>query len=92
MNTKVELKEVRAAVPRECLVTLSTGNSSAEDVDGDVENELEGKYTTASAILSRLPGASVLHLACHADQDPSNPLESGFIVKDGERLTVRQYI
>ena len=82
-NTKAELKAVREIVPPEHLLSLSpTGG------DDDANGELEGLYTTSSAILSRFHDASVFHLACHGDQLPSNPLQSGFIMKDGERLTV----
>lgn len=38
-------------------------------------------------VLERLPRASVLHLACHGQQDSWNALESGFCLRDG-RLTV----
>lgn len=38
-------------------------------------------------VLERLPHASVLHLACHGQQDSGNALESGFCLRDG-RLTV----
>lgn len=87
--TKVELNEIRSVVPSDRLIPLSAGPDAAAVVDApDLDGEMEGRYTTASAILARLPDASVLHLACHADQSPLDPLQSGFIVKDGERLTV----
>lgn len=91
-NTKAELKEVRAIVPQEDFLALSAVPQIT--VDGgpttqlDLDGELEGTYTTSSTILARLPEASVFHLACHGDQLPSNPLQSGFIMKGGERLTV----
>lgn len=80
-NTKAELKEVKNIVPAEHLLHLSpTGH--------DPQGEEDGLYTTPSTVLDLLPSASVLHLACHGDQLPSNPLQSGFIMRDGERLTV----
>ncbi|TCD65549.1 hypothetical protein EIP91_002513 [Steccherinum ochraceum] len=80
-NTRAELREVKNIVPAEHLLHLSpTGN--------DPQGEEDGLYTTPSTILDLLASASVLHLACHGDQLPSNPLQSGFIMRDGERLTV----
>jgi CHAT domain-containing protein len=38
-------------------------------------------------ILEEMEDASVIHLACHGQQDPKEPLESGFMLQDG-RLTV----
>lgn len=81
-------------VPRENLIFLSGDEDSEQGTAGrsrsgvNLEGELEGMYTTPEGVLSRLPTASVLHLACHGDQLPSNPLQSGFIMRDGERLTV----
>jgi CHAT domain-containing protein len=40
-------------------------------------------------IIQNLPQASVFHLACHAQQDPNDPLDSGFDLVDG-RLTLGQ--
>ncbi|EIN11238.1 hypothetical protein PUNSTDRAFT_63276 [Punctularia strigosozonata HHB-11173 SS5] len=34
-------------------------------------------------LLDHLPGATVLHLACHGIQDPERPLNSGFVMRDG---------
>lgn len=42
---------------------------------------------TIANIVERLPSAALLHLACHGHQDLNNPLESGFLLRDG-RLTV----
>lgn len=39
------------------------------------------------AVLAQLPHASIVHLACHAEQNDNEPLESGFCLRDG-RLTV----
>jgi CHAT domain-containing protein len=38
-------------------------------------------------VLDHLPSASILHLACHGEQDPTNPLDSGFALRDG-RLSI----
>jgi CHAT domain-containing protein len=42
-------------------------------------------------ILEEMQDASVIHLACHGQQDPKEPLESGFMLQDG-RLTISHII
>jgi CHAT domain-containing protein len=42
-------------------------------------------------ILEEMEDASVIHLACHGQQDPKKPLESGFMLRDG-LLTVSHII
>ncbi|THH14121.1 hypothetical protein EUX98_g9647, partial [Antrodiella citrinella] len=79
-NTKIELREIHGIVPENNLLPLSSPR--------DNEGEIEGTYTTPTTIIKHLPSASILHLACHRDQQPTNPLQSGFIMRDGERLTV----
>jgi CHAT domain-containing protein len=44
-----------------------------------------------ASILEEMEDASVIHLACHGQQDPEEPLESGFMLQDG-RLTVSHVI
>ncbi|KAK0186643.1 CHAT domain-containing protein [Armillaria mellea] len=44
---------------------------------------------TVSQVLEQLPGASIVHLACHGHQDQDSPLNSGFSLEDGS-LTVRE--
>jgi CHAT domain-containing protein len=34
-------------------------------------------------ILEEMEDASVIHLACHGQQDPEEPLASGFLLQDG---------
>lgn len=49
---------------------------------------LEGENGAICAdMLAQLPNTSVLHLACHGQQDTDDPLDSGFCLRDG-RLTV----
>jgi CHAT domain-containing protein len=50
-----------------------------------VDNDQIG--ATVTEIQEQLPGASVLHLACHGYQDPHLPLNSGFVMRDN-MLTV----
>lgn len=57
---------------------LGDGGSRGSGIDSTVTN---------ANVIEKLPGASILHLACHGQQDMRNPLESGFEVCDG-RLTV----
>ncbi|EIN08584.1 hypothetical protein PUNSTDRAFT_134957 [Punctularia strigosozonata HHB-11173 SS5] len=44
---------------------------------------------TAERLLKNLPKATILHLACHAYQDPENALKSGFVMQD-ETLTIER--
>lgn len=39
-------------------------------------------------VVDKLREASLVHLACHGQQDLKNPLESGFRLSGGDRLTV----
>jgi CHAT domain-containing protein len=41
------------------------------------------------AVIENLPGAALLHMACHGEQDLKNPLDSGFCLRDG-KLTIGQ--
>jgi hypothetical protein len=43
----------------------------------------------ATTLLTRLPDAMILHLACHGLQDAKNPLKSGFVMRD-RLLTVEE--
>jgi CHAT domain-containing protein len=38
--------------------------------------------STADDILRLLPDATILHLACHGQQDTQEPLKSGFVMQD----------
>lgn len=33
-------------------------------------------------VLNNLPGATIMHLACHGHHDPANALDSGFVMRD----------
>lgn len=52
--------------------------------------DFEGRHTSVENVLKKLPEASVLHLACHGNQDPDDPLNSGFVLADGKRLTIEE--
>jgi CHAT domain-containing protein len=77
-STAEEVKIVKAALPQGTLISDLGTDSTADGVAGGL---------TASALLERLPEATILHLACHGRQDPANPLHSGFMMSD-EILTI----
>ncbi len=79
-QAKDELLEIIEVVPHENLVYL--GGFDTPDV--------EGVRTTVKNVLEKLPEANVLHLACHGIQDVDDPLSSGFVLANGERLTIEE--
>ncbi|KAI0073592.1 hypothetical protein K474DRAFT_1627365 [Panus rudis PR-1116 ss-1] len=78
-NTKAELQAIYDAVPADYIIPTHA----------DTTPDLEGQHTTVQNIMNKLEEASILHLACHGDQDAKDPLRSGFILRNGERLTVK---
>ena len=56
-------------------------------VVGDVDVSAPGKGAQVHEVMQRVSDTSILHLACHGQQDPSNPLASSFRLRDG-RLSV----
>jgi len=58
-------------------------------VVGDLDMGRLGNGATKQAVIDNLPEASIVHLACHGQQDPTDPLESGFYLRDG-KLTVSE--
>ncbi|KAJ3478083.1 hypothetical protein NLI96_g10005 [Meripilus lineatus] len=81
-STKKELEEIARIVPKQNLLYLN----------GQDQLDFMGEHTTVKNVLDVLPEASILHLACHGEQDRYNPLKSGFILKNGERLTIQELI
>lgn len=75
-SVAAEANIVRGIVPKQNLIEIGAGISPMDDA-------------TSSEVLSKLPSAAILHLACHGEQDMKNPLESGFLLRD-KRLTVAQ--
>ena len=67
--TVTELKKIEEVVPVGCLTKLGTR---------------EGPKATVSTVLSHLSDSSIVHFACHAFQDLTQPLDSAFIMSDGE--------
>lgn len=81
-NVVSELEEIGKIVPPENLVYLA----------GNDQLDFTGEHTSVQNVLEKLPEASVLHLACHGEQDMHNPVKSGFILANGERLTIQELI
>lgn len=79
-NAGVELERISKLAPSGSLLYLD--NTATLDV--------EGEKTTAENVVAVIPDASILHLACHGFQDDLDPLDSGFAMRDGDRLTVLQ--
>ncbi|KAE9392588.1 hypothetical protein BT96DRAFT_967389 [Gymnopus androsaceus JB14] len=78
-STDEEVKVIGKWIPPSAIVPLS----SSEDVD------LPRDGVTMQTMLDNIPKATILHLACHGTQDTTNPLESGFIMRD-KLLTISQ--
>ncbi|KAJ3476426.1 hypothetical protein NLI96_g11167 [Meripilus lineatus] len=81
-SVKDELQKILEIVPHNNLIPL--GNSEKPDPDG--------KDTTVENVVSKLPDANILHIACHGVQDKKDPLKSGFILADQKRLTVEKIL
>ena len=54
---------------------------------GDLDASNRGEGAKLQVVIDKLPEASILHLACHGQQDPEQPLQSGFCLRDG-KLTI----
>ena len=63
---------------------LSGTSATVVELDDDAE-----RGATTGSVVDHLPDATILHLACHGQQDTANPLESGFCLRDG-RLSVAE--
>jgi CHAT domain-containing protein len=75
-----EVKTVKESLPEKNLISVPSTIDSVDCNSGEV---------TASALLQKLPEATILHLACHGRQDPDNALNSGFVMSD-EILTIEK--
>lgn len=73
-GTVDEIRAVKESIPQDLLIQLPTEDDC---------NLATSAGVTVRTMIERLPGASILHLACHGSQNPDNPLESGFIMRDG---------
>jgi CHAT domain-containing protein len=71
--------------------TIAEQNQISQAVPPRAFIQQNGEEWGLSRILDACPQASILHLACHGQQNSSDALESGFILKDG-RLTISSLI
>jgi len=69
---KEELRRIESHIPAHSLVKLGAPGSRLANVD---------------AVVNALSTASIVHFACHGEQDDAKPLESALILHDG-RLPV----
>jgi tetratricopeptide (TPR) repeat protein len=58
----------------------------------DTTTVLAGNAATRSALLDALPHADVVHLACHGESNPVQPLESALLMAGDEPLAVRDVL
>jgi tetratricopeptide (TPR) repeat protein len=80
VSTTEEASVVEATLPEGAVISICGTNDA---VNGDTCG------VTASALLDKLPEATILHLACHGHQDPDNAPKSGFVMSD-EMLTIER--
>lgn len=73
-----EAEIITTIIPQHNLIALGT------DINAPTE-----RIATADRVREHLVGTTILHLACHGEQDMNNPLDSGFLMQDG-KLTVSQ--
>ncbi|KAK0450375.1 CHAT domain-containing protein [Desarmillaria tabescens] len=80
-NTEKEIHALESILPSDGLIRLRDNiHLKLAETNSNV---------TVSQVVEQLPGASILHLACHGHQDQDSPLNSGFALEDGF-LTVRK--
>jgi hypothetical protein len=65
--TAQEIQEIGTYVRNECLVRLG----------------IPGAPVSVEEVVSHLPTVSIVHFACHGQQNTRNPLESALILEDG---------
>ena len=75
--THSEIASIQEVIPSRAIIHMP-GPSAMLD---------QSACATATDVLEKVPGATILHLACHGYQSPVNPLDSGFVMQDG-MLTV----
>jgi CHAT domain-containing protein len=66
-GTRAELNKIQGHVPSKYLVRLGIPDAPA----------------SVESVYSHLSAASIVHLACHGQQDARNPLNSAFLLGDG---------
>ncbi|EIN05296.1 hypothetical protein PUNSTDRAFT_74979 [Punctularia strigosozonata HHB-11173 SS5] len=73
LATEEEMCAVREALPDGATIALPPSDDALIGVEGGI---------SADTFLHLLPQATILHLACHGQQNPENPLMSGFVMRD----------
>ncbi|KAI0088456.1 CHAT domain-containing protein [Irpex rosettiformis] len=81
--TVEEIRCVSKIVPKELVVTLD----AADDALADPPEAGGISVATALARLSEEQTTTILHIASHGQQNASDPLSSGFLLRDG-KLTI----
>jgi CHAT domain-containing protein len=71
-----EVEAISKSIPSECVLSASESTAKEHNVT-----------RTIHEVLGLFHRAAVVHFACHGQQDPHNPLKSGFCLRDG-KLTV----
>ncbi|EIN04764.1 hypothetical protein PUNSTDRAFT_75909, partial [Punctularia strigosozonata HHB-11173 SS5] len=82
LSTRDEVSYIRDALPKESLIPLLPEDDA---LVGD------GGGMSAKGLLDKLPKATILHLACHGQQNSDDPLKSGFVMRD-EMLTIERLV
>ncbi len=75
--------------------SLHFARHEAEEVAlrfGDTEHLFCETAATHAAVAAAIPGKRYLHFSCHGLFDLEQPLNSGLILSDGVRLTLRQVL
>ena len=75
-----EVEHIKNVVPEQQFISIP---SNVGPDSGGTDN------ASSTDVLSNLPGATILHLACHGHHDAANALNSGFVMRDN-MLTVTQ--
>lgn len=58
---------------------------------GDQSHQLLGPQASITSVIEAIQNSSWLHLACHGEQDPEDPLTSGLILYE-EKLSLKQIL
>jgi CHAT domain-containing protein len=73
LSTPEEVEAVRDSMPEGTLLALRNPQESPA---------IAGEGIIAETLLTNLPDATILHLACHGHQHSENALQSGFVMTD----------
>jgi CHAT domain-containing protein len=71
-----------AALEEAILISTIAPHKALISPTPDKVESVQNWACMAEEVIQLLPDATILHLACHGVQDASNPLDSGFIMRD----------